>query len=90
MKRNAFLITAALFCLATSALADKKQNSQPQPQPTQQSQMAQAGAEGSKDQASSAQNDYPVKPQKHAKRKQQPSDPRSDPELWQRLYGGGG
>jgi hypothetical protein len=91
MKQNALLITAALFCLATSALAgDKKQNSQPQPQPTQQSQMAQSSADGSKDQASSAQTDYPVKPQKHAKRKPQPSDPQSDPELWLRLYGGGG
>ena len=39
MKRNAFLITAVLFCLATSALAaENKQDAQPQPQ-TEQIQM---------------------------------------------------
>ena len=92
MKRNAFLITAALFCLATSALAaDGKQNAQPQPQPTEQSQMAQTGAEAPKDQTSPAKNDCPVKPKKHSKQKQQRTEPQSDLELWQSqlLYGGG-
>jgi hypothetical protein len=93
MKRSVILITAALFCLAISALAaDQKQNAQPRPQQTEQTQMAQTGAEGSKDQASLAQNDCKVKPKKHSKQKQQRSEPQSEPQLWQTQveYGGGG
>ena len=94
MKRNALLITATLFCLATSALAaDGKQNQQPQPQSSQtgQAQTPQGGVEGSKDQVSSAQSDCKVKPKKHAKQKQQQNESQSDLELWQSqlIYGGG-
>lgn len=46
--RNALLITAALFCLTTSALAGEgKNNSQPQPKQAEQVQMASNKAEGS-------------------------------------------
>jgi hypothetical protein len=93
MKRNALLITAVLFCLAISALAaDQKQNAQPQPQPTEQTQMAHTDAEKSMEPSSSAKSGCAVKPQKHAERKQQRSEPKSEPELWQTQveYGGGG
>ena len=92
MKRNAFLITAALFCLATSALAGEEiKHAQPQPQPTEQTQTAQPGAEAPKDQDSSAKCDCPVKPKKHAKQKQQHTERQVDPDLLQnqKLYGGG-
>jgi hypothetical protein len=91
MKRNAILITAALFCLATSALAaDEKQNAQPLPQPTEQSQMARTDAQGPMDQASSTKCECATKPQKHAKEKHQQSEPQNDPQAWQPEYGGGG
>jgi hypothetical protein len=89
MKHNTFLITAALFCLATSALAaDKKENAQPQPQQTEQTQMASSDADASN---TSAKSGCPDKPQKHAKHKKQtqPWDESQVPKN-QVEYGGGG
>ena len=91
MKRNALLMTAALFCLATSALAADGKNAQPQPQQTEQSQMARIAAEGSKDHASPAKSDSTAKPNKQSKQKHQRTESQSDLELWQSqlIYGGG-
>ena len=91
MKRNAFLITAAWLCLATSALAaNGTGNPQPQAQSTEQSQTAQTVAAGPMDQVSSAKCECATKPQKHVKQKHQPSEPQSAPQAWQPEYGGGG
>lgn len=93
--RNALLITAALFCLATSALAaDEKQNAQPQPNQTEQTQMARNDADGSMDHASSAKSDCMPKAGKHSKPKknEQQDDPEGDPQASQNQveFGGGG
>jgi hypothetical protein len=84
MKRNALLMTALLFCLATSAFAaDGKHDSQPQP--TEQTQMAQT--QTSQDQTTT--NKDCATKSKKAKQKSQRHDAQPDLELWQSqlIYG---
>jgi hypothetical protein len=79
-----------LFSLATSVLAaNGKKDTQAQPQPTEQSQTAQTGADSPKDQAA-ANDGCTVKPKKHSRQKQQRTEPQSDVNAWQPEYGGGG
>jgi hypothetical protein len=93
--RNAFLITAAVFCLATSALAsDKKQNAPPQSKQTEHVQLASNDADGSMDHASSAKSDCMPKAGKHSKPKKnkQQDNPGEDSQASQNQveFGGGG
>jgi len=92
--RNGLLITAALFCLATSVLAaNDQQNAQPQSKQAEHTQMARYDAEGSMDQASAQSNCMPTTGQnsKPSKNKQQ-DDPEGDPHASQNRveYGGAG
>ncbi|HYN15305.1 MAG TPA: hypothetical protein VES66_05895 [Terriglobales bacterium] len=91
--RNALLITAALFCLATSALAaDEKQNAQPQSKQTEQTQMARNDADGSMDHASSAKSDCMPKAGKQSQPKNRQDNSEGDPQASQNQveYGGAG
>jgi hypothetical protein len=81
--RNAFLITAVLFSLATAATAaEQKKDAQPQSKQTQQVQMTRSDADGSMDHTSPAQSDCMPKAGKHSKPKknQQQDDPEADPQ----------
>ena len=91
--RNALLITAALSCLATSALAaDEKRNAQPQSKQAEQTQMARNDADGSMGHASSTRSDCTPKRGKHSKRKNQQDNWEGNPQASQNQveYGGGG
>ncbi len=93
--RNAFLITAALFSLATAVTAaDQKKDAQPQSPQTEQTQVARYDADGSKDYASSAKSDRKPKAWEHSKPKKnkQQDGPEGDPQASQNEveYGGAG
>jgi len=91
--RNAFLITAVLFSLATAAsAADQKKDAQPQSKQTEQTQVARYDADGSKDYASSAKSDRRPKPGKKSQPKNRQDNSEGDPQASQNQveYGGGG
>jgi len=93
MMRNAFLITAVLFSLATAAsAADQKKDAQPQSQPTEQTQVARYDAGGSKDYASSAKKHHMAKPGKQSQPKNRQNNAEGDPQASQNQveYGGAG
>jgi len=93
MMRNAFLITAVLFSLATAATAaEQKKNAQPQSQPTEQIQVARYDVDGSKDYASSAKSDRMSKPGKKSQPEHQQDNSEGDPQASQNQveYGGAG
>ena len=81
MKRNAFLITALLFCFAGFAVAaEHKKQSAPKPQhEAQQTEKARDNADGDKDGSSSNKNGCDCEGGKsNSKHRQQ--DPEGDPE----------
>jgi hypothetical protein len=93
MKRNAFLITAALFCFASFAMAaeQKKQSAPRSQQAEQQTEMARNDADAHVDSNSSNKNDCGPKGEKSAPKHMQ-DDPEGDPQASQNQveYGGGG
>ncbi len=93
MKRNAFLITALLFCFASFAMAaeQKKQSTPKNQQETQQTEMARNDADAHVDSNSSNKNDCGSKGEK-SKPKHMQDDPEGDPQASQNQveYGGAG
>jgi len=91
--RNAFLITAVLFSLATAATAaEQKKDAQPQSTQTEQTQMARYDADGSMDHASSAKSDCMPAKGKQSKPKHRQDNSEGDPQASQNQveYGGAG
>ena len=93
MKRNAFLITAVLFCFASLAVAgEQKKQSAPKPQQeVQQTEMARNDADAHMDGNFSSKNDCGCKGEK-SKMKHMQEDPEGDPQASQNQveYGGAG
>jgi len=90
--RNAFLITAVLFSLATAATAaGQKKDAQPLSQQTEQIQVARY-ADGSKDYVSSAKRHRMPKSEKQSQPKNLKSNSEDDPQASQNQveYGGAG
>jgi len=93
MKRNAFLMTAVLFCLATTAVAaDQKKDAQPQSKQTEQTQVARNDTSGPMGHASVTKDDCTQKPARQPKVSNMHDDPEGDPQASQNQveYGGGG
>lgn len=94
MKRNPFLITAVLFCLATAATAadQKKNDAQPQSKQTEQTEVARNDAGGPMDHASSTKSNCLPKAGQPSQPKNLQDDPEGDPQASQNEveYGGGG
>ncbi len=91
--RNAFLITAVLFTLATAATAaEQKKDAQPQSTQTEQAQMAHYDADGSKDYASSTRSDCMPASPKRSQPKNRQNNSEGDPQASQNQveYGGAG
>jgi len=91
--RNAFLITAVLFSLATAATAaEQKKNAQPQSQQTEQTQVARYDADGSMDHAASTKSDCMPAKGKHSQPKNRQDNSEGDPQASQNQveYGGAG
>ena len=94
MKRNAFLITAVLFCLTISAIAadQKKNDAQPQAQPTEQKQMARYDADEYNEYASSTPRKHKPQAEKKSQRRHQQDNSERDPRAPKNQveYGGAG
>jgi hypothetical protein len=93
MKRNAFLITAVLFSLATAATAAEHKNNDVQPpSKTEQTQVARYGADGSKDDATSTTSERTSKVEKKSQPKHQQDNSEGDPQASQNQveFGGAG
>lgn len=91
--RNAFLIIAVLFSLATAATAaEQKKEAQPQSKQTEQTQVARYDADGSMDHASSTRSDCPPAPGEQSQSKNRQDNLEGDPQASQNQveYGGGG
>ena len=91
--RNAFLVTAVLFSLATAAAAaEQKKDAQPQSKPTEQTQMARNNDDGPTDYASSAQSDCMPAPGKQSQTRNRRNNSEGDPQASQNRveYGGAG
>ena len=91
--RNAFLITAVLFSLATAAsAAEQKKDAQPQSQQTEPTQVARYHAKGSKDHASSNKSDCMPASGKQSQPKNRQDNLEGDPQASQNQveYGGAG
>jgi len=90
--RNAFLITAVLFSLATAATAaEQKKDAQPQSTQTEQMQVARYDADGSNDYASTKSDCMPAKG-KQSQPKNRQDNSEGDPQASQNQveYGGAG
>ena len=91
--RNAFLITAVLFSLATAATAaEPKKDAQPQSTQTEQTQVARYHADRSMDYASSTKSDCMPASGKQSQPKNRQDNSEGDPQASQNQveYGGAG
>jgi hypothetical protein len=94
MKRNAFLITAVLFCFASFAMAgqQKKESAPRSQQGEQQSEMARNDVDARMDGDASTKSACGPKQEKESKSKDMQDAPEGDPQASQNQveYGGAG